>query len=222
MKFILIPPGEFTMGSTPEEIEEALKVGNDKHWQERIESEAPRHKVILTRPIYLGIHEVTQNEYEQVMGKNPSNFAKTGPEQQWVEKVEGLDTAGHPVEGVSWNDAAEFCAKLSERENLKPVYARNGESVTDARRKRLPVAKRSAVGIRLPCGDDNEVLDRRQGRRLTASRLVRCERRPSNAQSGRTESQSVRDLRYSRQCHRVGTGRVGTGLLWPISGQSRD
>jgi WD40 repeat protein len=61
MQFILIPPGEFTMGSTPAEIEEALKVaGDDKYWQECIKSEAPQHKVILTQPIYLGVQEVTQ------------------------------------------------------------------------------------------------------------------------------------------------------------------
>ncbi|MDX1967547.1 MAG: protein kinase, partial [Planctomycetaceae bacterium] len=61
MKFRLIPPGEFMMGSTAEEIAEALKdVHLDKHWQECIQSEAPQHKVNLTQPIYLGVNEVTQ------------------------------------------------------------------------------------------------------------------------------------------------------------------
>ncbi len=52
MKFVLIPPGEFSMGSTAEEIKAALKVSNadDKRWRECIQSEAPQHKVILTRP----------------------------------------------------------------------------------------------------------------------------------------------------------------------------
>ena len=120
------------MGSTPAEIEEALKVaaGDEewqKHWQECIKSEAPQHKVILTQPIYLGVHEVTQAQYEKVVGQNPSHFAATGPGK---DAVVGLDTSSHPVEMVSWNGAAEFCAKLSEKEKLKPFYSRAGETVT--------------------------------------------------------------------------------------------
>jgi formylglycine-generating enzyme required for sulfatase activity/serine/threonine protein kinase len=130
MKFVLIPPGEFLMGSTAKEIGEALKLVSDKQWQDCINSEGPQHRIILTKPIYLGVHEVKQAEYEKVMGKNPSFFAKTGPLKPWVEKVAGLDTTGHPAEGVSWNDAAEFCATLSELEKLKPCYSRSGETIT--------------------------------------------------------------------------------------------
>ncbi len=138
MKFVLIPPGEFTMGSRAAEIEDALKfVGEHKHWHECIKSEAPQHKVILTQPTYLGVHEVTQGQYEKVMGKNPSWFAATGPGK---DQVAGMDTSTHPVETVSWNDAAEFCAKLSQQEQLKPFYFRSGETVTmlDGSGYRLP------------------------------------------------------------------------------------
>src|SRR5712692_5887862 len=107
MKFVLIPPGEFLMGSTPAEIEAALKdAGDDKTWQDCVKSEAPQHKVILRRPIYLGIHEVTQAQYKKVMGTTPSGFAPTGTSK---ETVAGIDTTNHPVEMVSWYDAAEFC-----------------------------------------------------------------------------------------------------------------
>lgn len=127
MKFRLIPPGEFLMGSTPEEIEAALKVaGEDQIWRERIQSEAPQHKVILTKPVYVGVTEVTQTQYEQVMGNNPSHFAASG---EGKEAVAGLETGNHPVETVSWNDAAEFCIKLSQQEELKPLYSRTGETV---------------------------------------------------------------------------------------------
>ncbi len=138
MKFRLIPPGEFTMGSTPEEIEEALKdVGEIKHWQKGVKSEAPQHKVILTQPIYFGMSEVTQAEYEKVMGTNPSYFAPMG---MGKDAVIGMDTTSHPVEMVSWNNAADFCAKLSNQEKLKPFYFGAGETITslDGTGYRLP------------------------------------------------------------------------------------
>lgn len=138
MKFRLIPPGEFTMGGTAAEIEESLKTsGDQKHWLDCINSESPQHKVILTQPIYLGVYEVTQAQYEKVMGTNPSSFSPTGSEK---ETVAGIDTTSHPVETVSFSDAAEFCAKLSQQEKLKPFYFRAGETVTplDGTGYRLP------------------------------------------------------------------------------------
>lgn len=166
MKFMLIPPGEFTMGSTPKEIAAALKdVGEDKLWQETFQSEAPQHKVILTQPIYLGVNEVTQAEYEKVMGVNPSHFAPMGPGKK---AVAGLETAEHPVEMVSWNDAAEFCAKLSKQENLKPFYICAGETVTplDGTGYRLPseaeweFACRAGMATKYWIGDKDEDLVR--------------------------------------------------------------
>jgi len=166
MKFVLIPPGEFTMGSTAEEIAAALKdVGEDKHGQECIKSEAPQHKVILKQPIYLGVNEVTQAEYEKVMGVNPSHFAPMG---MGKEAVAGLETADQPVEMVSWNDAAEFCAKLSEQEKLKPFYFRAGETITplDGTGYRLPseaeweFACRAGTATKYWIGDKDEDLVR--------------------------------------------------------------
>ena len=129
MKFRLIPPGEFLMGSTPEEVEAALKEAdpNDKNWLGFIQSEAPRHKVILTRPVYLGTNEVTQTEYEKVMGVNPSHFAPNGVGKA---EVAGLKTTRHPVEMVSWYDAAEFCIRLSRLETLTPFYVGAGDAIT--------------------------------------------------------------------------------------------
>jgi formylglycine-generating enzyme required for sulfatase activity len=116
MKLRLIPPGEFLMGGTPEEIEAARKVaGEDDIWRERIQSEAPQHRVVLTQPVYVGVTEVTQAQYEQVMGTNPSHFSDGG--EGW-DLVAGLETGNHPVEMVSWNGATEFCAKLSRHEEL--------------------------------------------------------------------------------------------------------
>ncbi len=65
------------------------------------ENEKPPHKVRITKPFYLGVTEVTQGQYERVMVTNPSRF-KGDPRR--------------PVENVSWEDAVEFCRKLSEKE----------------------------------------------------------------------------------------------------------
>jgi formylglycine-generating enzyme required for sulfatase activity len=66
--------------------------------------------VEISRPFYLGIHEVTQKQYREVMGSNPSWFSADGGGK---EKVEGMSTDDFPVEQVSWQDAVDFCAKLT-------------------------------------------------------------------------------------------------------------
>jgi formylglycine-generating enzyme required for sulfatase activity len=101
--------------------------------------EHPRHKVAITRPFYLGIHELTQAQYEAVMGQNPSYFSPTG---EGKAKIAGASTDAHPVERVSWTDAVQFCNKLSEREGLRPFYEIDGENVT--------VLSWSGEGYRLP------------------------------------------------------------------------
>jgi len=104
MKLVLIPPGEFDMGSTQEETDNLLKEAKERRIpQSFIDlylSEGPQHRVKITQPFYLGMFEVTQAEYQQVMGTNPSRFKTSDP--------------GLPVEQVSWNDAQEFCRRLSE------------------------------------------------------------------------------------------------------------
>jgi formylglycine-generating enzyme required for sulfatase activity len=108
MKFKLIPAGEFVMGSPREEVEGLVK--EYPSLKEYFEVEQPQHRVRITRPYYLGMHEATQSEYERVMGTNPSWFARTG---KGSDRVSGQDTSRFPVENVSWDDAQEFCRKLS-------------------------------------------------------------------------------------------------------------
>jgi eukaryotic-like serine/threonine-protein kinase len=114
MKFVLIPPGEFDMGSTEEEVEklleEARATNQGVRYIDRLPGEAPRHRVPITKPFYLGMTEVTQAQYERVMGANPSN-------------IKGDPT--RPVEMVSWNDAVAFFEKLndlSEEQAPRAVY----------------------------------------------------------------------------------------------------
>lgn len=127
MKFRLVPPGKFLMGSTPEQIEAVLKGTKNDHVKNCVRSEGPQHKVVLTTPIYVGVTEVTQSHYERVMETNPSHFS---PHGEYQEAVAGLNTSVFPVDTVSWNDAAEFCSKLSQLEELKPFYDRSGNTVT--------------------------------------------------------------------------------------------
>ena len=76
MKLVLIPPGEFDMGSTPEEVKWALecaqKYKEAKHVLDAVHSELSRHRVRINKPLYLGMYAVTQGDYEKVMGGNPS------------------------------------------------------------------------------------------------------------------------------------------------------
>jgi formylglycine-generating enzyme required for sulfatase activity len=97
MKLVLIPPGEFMMGSPDSE-------------EGRDSDEGPQHRVRITRPFYFGMYQVTQGQYERVMGTNPSAFSRDGRNS---DRVSGQDTSRFPVENVSWNDAVEFCRKLS-------------------------------------------------------------------------------------------------------------
>jgi uncharacterized protein (TIGR02996 family) len=99
MEFVLIRPGHFWMGSP---------VSEDSHHAD----EGPRHRVRITRPFYLGRYQVTQEQYEQVLGLRPSKFRSGGDES---EMVAGLDTRRFPVESVSWMEAVAFCAALSDR-----------------------------------------------------------------------------------------------------------
>jgi formylglycine-generating enzyme required for sulfatase activity len=109
MKLRLIPAGKFLMGS-PDSDKDA--------W----ESEKPQHEVAITRPFYLGVYTVTQEEYQGLMDKNPSYFSAKGSGQH---AVEGMDTRRFPVEQVSWENAVAFCDKLSsvpEEKKADRVY----------------------------------------------------------------------------------------------------
>jgi formylglycine-generating enzyme required for sulfatase activity len=92
MKLVLIPKGTFMMGSPIEE--EGRNRGEEQH------------QVTIGKDYYLGVTEVTQGQYEKVMGTNPSYFQK--------RVIRKSDSSMYPVESVSWEDAVEFCKKLSD------------------------------------------------------------------------------------------------------------
>ncbi|MFW6106587.1 MAG: SUMF1/EgtB/PvdO family nonheme iron enzyme [bacterium] len=84
MELVLIPRGEFMMGS---------KNGED--------NETPVHKVRITKPFYMSRYPVTQDQWEQITGENPSDF----------------EGSGRPVDNVSWEDCQKFVKKLNAKAN---------------------------------------------------------------------------------------------------------
>lgn len=111
MKFVLIPPGEFFMGTPKAVMDEHLKEVKDvAQWRECVLSEAPIHRVILTRPYYVGVYGVTRKEYALVMHGAPSCFSSSGA---GAELVSDVDTQQLPVESMTWSEANDFCRKLA-------------------------------------------------------------------------------------------------------------
>ena len=108
--FVLIKGGTFQMGSPGTEA-----------WRSADETQ---HTVTVS-DFYMSKYELTQKEYEEITGNNPSNFSG-----------ENL-----PVENISWLDAVTFCNARSEKENLTPAYTIDGQNVS---------WDRSANGYRLP------------------------------------------------------------------------
>ena len=87
MEFVRVPAGEFRMGS------ESGLADDD---------ERPVTRVKISRAFYLGKYEVTQGQWEAVMGANPSDFKNCGRDC--------------PVESVSWDDVQQFVGKLNGME----------------------------------------------------------------------------------------------------------
>ena len=88
LEMVLVPEGKFKMGSPESE-------------KGRSNNES-QHEVTLTKPYYLGKYEVTQEQWEAVMGNNPSTRTKG---------------AKLPVTDVSWEDCQEFIKKLNAKTN---------------------------------------------------------------------------------------------------------
>ncbi len=114
MVFVLIHPGTFSIGSTGKEGYEDEQAGTNRLRR-------------ITRPFWLGKYTVTQEEYQKVVGNNPS-------------RCQGEPR--NPVEQASWLDAVGFCNALSINDGLPPFYAIDGREVS--------VPDWSGAGYRLP------------------------------------------------------------------------
>lgn len=94
MQFTWVPPGTFRMGSAVTECER--------------QDDETAQPVTLTKGYYLGVHPVTQAQWQAVMGSNPSRF----------------EGDALPVESVSWEDCQEFCALLNRKDGLSSAAYR--------------------------------------------------------------------------------------------------
>jgi len=140
MTFRLIPPGIFTIGSTPQEIEAAkphLYTQVDPTRPERALAEAPRQVVTITKPFYLGTTEVTQSQFLRVTATNPSWFSPSGGGSK---DVGNRNHPNAPVENMTWNAVGDFCNLLSQSEKLESAYKMTPQEITQT----------STGGYRLP------------------------------------------------------------------------
>ncbi len=149
MPLVLIPPGEFMMGSAPEQSEVAVKMATESGlkpgaWQfARLKEELPPHRVTLARPCVLGATEVTIGQFarfveatkfvtetETLGGGHLYHDAETG--EDVYDKKLGWRSPGHevmdnsPVTQLTWNDAVQFCNWLSAQDGLKVCYRKAG------------------------------------------------------------------------------------------------
>jgi formylglycine-generating enzyme required for sulfatase activity len=146
MSLVLIPPGEFTMGSTPEQIAAAKEFARQSKklhldWTlERIDAEAPAHRVKFSRPFLMGATEVTIGQYgrfveatgyvtetERFGGGSSTSKEEQDPQKKaltWRAPSYAANDQSAVVE-ITWNDAVAFCIWLSEAENKRRCYQQN-------------------------------------------------------------------------------------------------
>jgi len=116
MKFILVRPGNMIVGRFQPTVFKTSQSSDSIYKQALVMAKrdaSPGFKVNIAYPFYMSQFEVTQEQWEKVMGANPSYFKG--------DKVKD-DAGQHPVENVAWNDAQKFIKKLNELEKGKAVY----------------------------------------------------------------------------------------------------
>ncbi|MBD3307494.1 SUMF1/EgtB/PvdO family nonheme iron enzyme, partial [candidate division KSB3 bacterium] len=104
IELVWIPSGRFWMGQTETEKAWLIQQVGKETYKERFINEFPRHEVQIGQEFWLGKYPVTQEQWEAVMGENPSHFNKKRVGKAWRR---------HPVERVSWDDVQKFLGKLN-------------------------------------------------------------------------------------------------------------
>jgi formylglycine-generating enzyme required for sulfatase activity len=193
---VRIAGGTFTMGSPASEVSRG--------------SSETQHSVTISKPFYIGKYEVTQKEWVEVMGSNPSNW-----------KGDNL-----PVENVSWYDVIEYCNKRSDKEGLTPAYTidktrsdgNNSSNYDNV--KWVVIWNRNANGYRLPTEAEWELACRAgtstpfyTGNNITTNQANYDGNYPYN-NNAKGE--------YRRKTWEVGSGTPNSWGLYDMSGNVRE
>ena len=127
----LIPPGEFTMGTSDAELNALSDLGVPQYEIARSRDEQPAHRVQLTKPFWIGQTEVTVSQFrrfveaEHFVTETEQTAGYGLVQNQWVlrsgfswkEVGEATLTDKHPASNITWNDAVAFCEWLSRHES---------------------------------------------------------------------------------------------------------
>lgn len=134
MNLRFISAGSFSMGSDVSSAEIERRFHDHLAKAGEFEAEFPSHRVTISKPFYMGVHEVTVGQFQQFVGSSgyrteaesngvggwgwneqTGSFVEPDPKFNW--KNPGFDqTEQHPVVNVSWNDSVAFCRWLSDSE----------------------------------------------------------------------------------------------------------
>ncbi len=171
MKLVLIPAGEFKMGSG-ESAEATAAFFNKTYGEDWLKTdpfadEHPQHRVRITKPFFLGVYNVTRGQFRQFVrdtgyktdaekGKKPGAYGwnpdkkEFGFNEKYSWRNAGFEqTDEHPVVNVSWNDAVAFCKWLSRKE---------GKTYRLPTEAEWEYACRAGTATRYYSGDDPETL----------------------------------------------------------------
>lgn len=125
LKFRLIPPGTFTMGTTVSDanamIRELTAAGAGEFEKFTAGSATPPHEVEISQPFYLATHEVTLEQFKafvEMTGYESTLEGGDSPRFTWKQMDIGPESNAQPVVGISWEDAKAFCRWLSERNQM--------------------------------------------------------------------------------------------------------
>lgn len=121
-QLMLIPPGEFQMGTTPEEaallVQLLTQAGHSGFDLFVAGSSSPQHQVRLTQPFYMGKYEITVGQFRQFAAETgyvSTMDRLTEKRFLWTDFGDGDEATNRAVLGVSWNDAQAYCSWLSDK-----------------------------------------------------------------------------------------------------------